>query len=315
MQTNIKISLVLLVPALMAACATTPERAASGCQDISGIMGREFRWSIGARSNRGGDSIDLGSYIGSTLPQISQEFRETLLMGDHLCRAAELGLIDPDIYESFMSAQLDGIGRVAQEQGGRSKQEVDSALTAAFNDVLAAAPPRVGRELRESQTRQSILPAGQTTPFQLARSIYAGVQEQLPPNVSAPYESAMYQELRARLEDLSDRIDALPNFQDVLGSVYFSVNSSDLDAVSRREIAAIVRAVGPGAKFRLEGFADPSGSYEHNRVLSEARANAVAAYLAELGAGSVVTTIGFGRTDQFGDAAANRRVIIQRLPE
>lgn len=311
---------VLTALLLLGACATTPERAASGCQDISGILGREFRWSFGLNSSGAWGSSDMGTQIGSTFPPISQEFRETLIMGDHLCRAAELGLIDAEAYERFVDAQFAGLSAVAQQQGDRSEEEIAGSQTRARAAILGIAPPRLRAELTSPHPdRDGAEPMA--TPFERAREIYSEVESSLPPNVSAPFESASYDELRSRVGALEARVDgftppATHDFAiDTLGNVYFALNSSELDAAARREVESIVRAVGVEAQLRLEGFADPSGSFEHNRALSEARANAVAGYLRELGVVSVVMTIGSGRTDQFGDAASNRRVTIQRVAD
>jgi outer membrane protein OmpA-like peptidoglycan-associated protein len=66
----------------------------------------------------------------------------------------------------------------------------------------------------------------------------------------------------------------------------------------------------------VTGFSSTSGGSNVNQRISEARANAVADYLAEISdITSDIVVVGQGETDQFGvDQASNRRVVIEAKP-
>ncbi|MDQ3696601.1 MAG: PorV/PorQ family protein [Gemmatimonadota bacterium] len=68
--------------------------------------------------------------------------------------------------------------------------------------------------------------------------------------------------------------------------VYFGFDSADIrpqDTTVLRQVAEVIRRVYPAALVAIEGFADPAGSVEYNLRLSERRAEAVKAYMMQLG--------------------------------
>lgn len=101
--------------------------------------------------------------------------------------------------------------------------------------------------------------------------------------------------------------------------VYFPVNESTLDTASFPGLQQVFNVV-KGKPYRLEisGHTDKEGTADHNQALSEARANAVLAYLAELGLPTQqMKAIGYGferpiaENDSEEGRAKNRRVEIR----
>ena len=105
-----------------------------------------------------------------------------------------------------------------------------------------------------------------------------------------------------------------PNYLDVAQSVFFSFNSSKI--ASKKEIINLQSladaAKNAGVKISVVGYADSAtGSASYNQKLSEARANAVAEKLVELGVPqSQLVVEGKGGVDVEKPAKFNRRVII-----
>lgn len=105
-----------------------------------------------------------------------------------------------------------------------------------------------------------------------------------------------------------------PNYVDVAQSVFFAFNSSKI--ASKKEIINLQSladaAKNSGVKLSVIGYADSAtGSAAYNQKLSEARANAVAEKLVELGVPqSQLIVEGKGGVDVEKPARFNRRVII-----
>lgn len=105
-----------------------------------------------------------------------------------------------------------------------------------------------------------------------------------------------------------------PNYVDVAQSVFFSFNSSKI--ASKKEIinlqALADAAKNAGVKLSVVGYADSAtGSAAYNQKLSEARANAVAEKLVELGVPQDQLVVeGKGGVAVEKPAKFNRRVII-----
>lgn len=98
--------------------------------------------------------------------------------------------------------------------------------------------------------------------------------------------------------------------------VQFDYNSAEIKG--RRDID-ILNRVGelytdyPDCRLRIEGHADATGSYDYNQGLSERRAEAVAAYLGQIGIQSKrLKSVGKGESEPLSDrdpyAPENRRV-------
>lgn len=122
---------------------------------------------------------------------------------------------------------------------------------------------------------------------------------------------------KSALVQAQNRIKALenePKYVDVAQSVFFAFNSSRIE--SKKEIinlqALADAAKNAGVKLSVVGYADSAtGSAAYNQKLSEARANAVADKLVELGVSRDQLVVeGKGGVAVENPARLNRRVII-----
>jgi peptidoglycan-associated lipoprotein len=94
-----------------------------------------------------------------------------------------------------------------------------------------------------------------------------------------------------------------------------TVREQDMPALDR--FSSVVQRYYGGAKLTVEGFADPAGSQAYNKALSQRRADAVRAYLAQRGLAQEVQAVGYGETRQVVPGAErdapgaemNRRVV------
>jgi peptidoglycan-associated lipoprotein len=94
------------------------------------------------------------------------------------------------------------------------------------------------------------------------------------------------------------------------GSVYFGLDSSQLDEASRLQLTCIPRG---SARVSLVGMTDPRGTEEYNLALGERRARTVAEHLGRLGYDSTrIETRSLGEEAATGQAepewARDRRV-------
>jgi outer membrane protein OmpA-like peptidoglycan-associated protein len=104
--------------------------------------------------------------------------------------------------------------------------------------------------------------------------------------------------------------------------VYFGFDSADIrgeDTTVLRQVGDVIRRAYPTALVTIEGFADPAGTQDYNVALSKRRADAVKAYMVQLGLPAAqFRTVGYGKQpvrqvtpgatrDQPG-AVLNRRV-------
>jgi peptidoglycan-associated lipoprotein len=88
-----------------------------------------------------------------------------------------------------------------------------------------------------------------------------------------------------------DRSDVTPDAQPVLG-----------------RFSEVVQKYYPGAKITVEGFADPAGTAEYNRRLSQQRADAVRQYLVQQGLPSAqLAIVGYGEERQVVPGASGAR--------
>lgn len=92
------------------------------------------------------------------------------------------------------------------------------------------------------------------------------------------------------------RPDPRPSERTGFGPVYFEFDSALLTAASRDEVAAAAAYLGRARdRVRVEGHADERGTTEYNLALGQQRADAVAAYLRNLGvAADRIDTITYG---------------------
>jgi peptidoglycan-associated lipoprotein len=105
-------------------------------------------------------------------------------------------------------------------------------------------------------------------------------------------EEAAERERRAREAAVAVARDALTDI------VFFEYDSDEITATAERKLeskAAVLRA-NPGVRLRIEGHADQRGSTEYNLALGQRRAEAVRAYLANLGIdASRLSTLSYGK--------------------
>lgn len=101
------------------------------------------------------------------------------------------------------------------------------------------------------------------------------------------------------------------------GDVLFSPGKADLTANARKTLAQVAKALNSaehkGHQIRVEGHTDTDpikkSKWKDNQQLSEARADAVAAYLQTAGvAGGRLSTIGYGDSKPKATKALSRRV-------
>jgi OOP family OmpA-OmpF porin len=122
-----------------------------------------------------------------------------------------------------------------------------------------------------------------------------------------------------------DRISALDDYvvQDS-ASVYFRVNSTIISPEDKRALDDLARkaATTKGYVIEIAGFADSTGNVQHNRVLSQQRADAVVRYLQEnhdIPLRRMVTPYGYGETRPVAENTTsqgrqqNRRVEVKIL--
>jgi len=122
-----------------------------------------------------------------------------------------------------------------------------------------------------------------------------------------------------------DRISALDDYvvQDS-ASVYFRVNSTVISPEDKRALDDLARkaATTKGYVIEIAGFADSTGNVQHNRVLSQQRADAVVRYLQEnhdIPLRRMVTPYGYGETRPVAENTTsqgrqqNRRVEVKIL--
>lgn len=118
----------------------------------------------------------------------------------------------------------------------------------------------------------------------------------------------------SNVENRLKQLENAPKYMDVAQSVFFAFNSSKIE--SKKEIINLQSladaAKNAGVKLSVVGYADSAtGSAEYNQKLSEARANAVAEKLVELGVPqSQLVVEGKGGVDTEKPVRLNRRVII-----
>jgi OOP family OmpA-OmpF porin len=101
-------------------------------------------------------------------------------------------------------------------------------------------------------------------------------------------------------------------------NIQFEFNSSVLktDSYPILDKTSSEMKMDPSVKFILKGFASKEGTYEHNIILSEDRANSVKAYLVNSGVSSAnLTTKGYGIKHPIADNSTEAGRILNRRVE
>jgi peptidoglycan-associated lipoprotein len=154
-------------------------------------------------------------------------------------------------------------------------------------------------------------PATDTTSLHLPPSgISDAERERLRADSARLAEETAERDRRAREAAVSVARDALTDI------VFFEYDSDEITATAESKLeskAAVLRA-NPGVRLRVEGHCDQRGSTEYNLALGQRRAEAVRAYLVNLGIdGGRLSTLSYGKErplvegDDAESLARNRR--------
>jgi peptidoglycan-associated lipoprotein len=113
---------------------------------------------------------------------------------------------------------------------------------------------------------------------------------------TAAINAAVRRAIQEELDQLRPLLDSLRAQQVVIERegdvsryivpVYFGFDSADVraqDTTILRQVAEVIRRVYPTSLVTIEGFADPAGTPQYNLQLSRRRADAVRAYMTQLG--------------------------------
>ena len=111
-------------------------------------------------------------------------------------------------------------------------------------------------------------------------------------------------------------LNQLPQVEFASGSArILDTSNADLDAA-----AELLQGADPNSRIEVQGYTDVQGDETANMELSQARAEAVRAYLVDAGvADDMLTAVGYGETTQFGEGdtpealQANRLVRFQQI--
>lgn len=105
-------------------------------------------------------------------------------------------------------------------------------------------------------------------------------------------------------------LNALPQVQFATGSAtILSESNGDLD-----QAVALLTEAGDDVRVEIQGYTDIRGDEEANRQLSDDRANAVRNYLVAGGVNAdVLTAVGYGETEQFGEGDSDEALAANRL--
>lgn len=133
-------------------------------------------------------------------------------------------------------------------------------------------------------------------------------------------------QLRARLQGTGVQIQRDgPNLKLIMpGNITFQTNSAQINSgfYPILDSVSIVLKKFNNTGINISGFTDSTGSFEHNQMLSEARANSVASYLVQSGVDhNRIQARGFGErypiasNDTETGRAQNRRVEISIRPK
>lgn len=119
---------------------------------------------------------------------------------------------------------------------------------------------------------------------------------QAPPVDTAAINNAVRQAITDELSKLRPLLDSLResrveiiregDISRYIVPVFFGFDSADIraqDTTVLRQVADVIRQVYPTALVTISGFADPAGTVEYNLRLSRRRAEAVKAYMVQLG--------------------------------
>lgn len=171
----------------------------------------------------------------------------------------------------------------------------------------------------------SVLIAGLIISFSSCRSRKKLAKEVPPPaleRVKQRSEEEQQKQTNATEQNATQPVTEVEKVNFNFKNIQFEFNSAVLKTFSYEVLDKIASEMrkSPSAKFEISGHSSAEGTEEHNRSLSEDRANAVKAYLVNSGisAGSL-STVGYGESKPVSKntteegRALNRRVEIKKL--
>jgi outer membrane protein OmpA-like peptidoglycan-associated protein len=173
-----------------------------------------------------------------------------------------------------------------------------------------AVPPAAPRAAREAPAAAE--PGGVTAPPEST----LGEQQATPPPTEAAADAVEVLTVGSGAGPVTIFLEstAPPPKRFVLGMIDFSSGSSEVQSSDALDAIAVTLKDHPGAKVRIDGYADPTGSTAANQKLSRERAQQVKRYLVDRGVATErIHTTGKGETqgagaDQPAAAAESRRV-------
>lgn len=114
-------------------------------------------------------------------------------------------------------------------------------------------------------------------------------------------------------EVIDDRLEvSVTEALNDLPQVQFETNSAVILPASFEDLDAMAELLGGAGdvSIQVQGYTDVVGDAARNQTLSENRAEAVRSYLVEAGVDAdILTTQGFGETEDFGDDLASNRLV------
>jgi OOP family OmpA-OmpF porin len=299
--------------------ASDPDATARITQSSDGFLSRLFgnkqRGIVdGLASTAGVSTSSASKLLGLALP---------LVMGFVGKQAASRHL-DANGLRGFLTSQRKGMGDalpgpLSRLLGGETEQRAVVSDRPAIVRVheTPAAKPRIGRWLLLAA---AVVAAVALLVRRGARHEVTNVQRttQTETLTNVPRPQALQAGSMGLLSQALTAGQALPQ-RFVLSDLTFRTDSAEIDPASAHVLddVAQVMAAHPGARIRVEGYTDNTGTREANRQLSQARAESTRAYLASKGiSGDHIEAAGYGSdrplasNDQAGGRADNRRTEI-----
>jgi len=300
---------------------TAANVARSGEGFLSRLFGNKQRGVVdGLASTAGVSTSSASKLLGLVLPMV---------LGFVGKQAASRNL-DANGLSGFLASQRKLLGDalpgpLSRLVGGEAEPRVTDRHTAAYPHgvpaIHAAHRPRIGKWF--------LLPLIAVTALVLLLSRRGGRHE-APTVQRAPQTEAIADLTRpvalqaGGMTAFSQAITgshALPQ-RFVLSDLTFRTDSAEIDPGSARVLddLAQVLSANPGARIRVEGHTDNTGTAEANQQLSQARAESTRAYLVSKGiAGNRIEAAGFGENrplgsnEQASGRAENRRTEVVLL--